>query len=45
MDNAHVENGTRICFRDRCIQVGAWSLLVVGFLVVCRAVPMLALSI
>ena len=45
MDNAHTETGTQICFKDRCIQVGAWSLLVGGFLVVCLAVPMLALSI
>ncbi|MCB1181906.1 hypothetical protein KDM41_00580 [bacterium] len=39
------ETRDRICIKDVCLQVGVWGMLVVGFLTVCIAVPLLALNI
>ena len=45
MNNSRTDSEARICFKDICLQVGVWGVLVVGFLTVCIAVPMLALNI
>ena len=45
MNNTHSDSESRICVKDVCLQVGVWGVLVVGFLVVCIAAPMLALNI
>lgn len=45
MNNVQVEPKNEICLKSVCLQVGVWSLLVVGFLVICIGAPMLALSI
>ena len=45
MTNSNIATPTKFCFKDTCLQIGVWGVLVVGFLVVCVAVPMMALNI
>jgi hypothetical protein len=45
MSNSQVESKNEICLKQVCMQVGVWSLLVLGFLIVCVGAPMLALNI
>jgi hypothetical protein len=45
MSNTHTDEEPRGGIKDICLQVGVWGVLVVGFLTVCIAVPMLALNI
>jgi hypothetical protein len=45
MNDAHTNEEPRNGIKDICLQVGVWGVLVVGFLTVCIAVPMLALNI
>jgi len=45
MNTTHVETKNEICLKDLCLQVGVWGVLVLGFLAICAAVPMLALNI
>ncbi len=45
MNTTHAEPKNEICFKDICLQVGVWGVLILGFLAICAAVPMLALNI
>jgi len=45
MNTVHAESKNEICLKDVCLQVGVWGVLVVGFLLICAGVPMLALNL
>ena len=35
----------KLCFRDICLRAGIWGLLILGFMTICVALPMVALSL
>ena len=36
---------SKFCFKDICMRAGIWALLLAGFLVICVALPLVALNL
>lgn len=45
MTEPKIQNQTKLCFKDICLRAGIWSLLIAGFLIICVALPLVALNL
>ncbi len=45
MNESNTPNPKKLCFKDICLRAGIWGLLLAGFLVICVALPLVALNL
>ncbi len=45
MNESRIQSEDKLCFKDICLHIGMWGILILGFLTICVAVPIMALSL
>ncbi|MEN8007876.1 MAG: hypothetical protein ABFS42_12725 [Candidatus Krumholzibacteriota bacterium] len=45
MNDSKTKDQGKICFKDVCMKAGVWGLLLLGFLIICVALPLVALNL
>jgi len=45
MNESKSKDQSKLCFMDICLRAGIWGLLLLGFMTICVALPMVALSL
>jgi hypothetical protein len=45
MPETKIQDQSKLCFKDICLRAGIWGLLLAGFLVICVALPLVALNL
>jgi len=45
MSDSRIQESKKLCFKDICLRAGVWGLLFLGFLIICVALPLVALNL
>ena len=45
MNDSKTKDKEKLCFKDICLRAGMWGILLLGFMTICVALPMVALNL